>query len=277
MSCVERGTFMKIGVLDDDITTLQTVEKALNGGDNVLNNPELRFFTRGKDMLEAVKTERFDCLILDRQLPDMNGDVILQWIRQYATSKFGGYTVVIMLTNMRMETDEIYALKSGVDDYLTKPFKPATLVQRVHRLLQMVDNVQQEVNRHIETPDPAVIHDPKMPDTFTKANIYNRYGYQLNTFTREIKIPSGELVKLTQLEFQLGLYFFKNSNMPIPYTTLLMVGWNSDDPKRQKTMATLIHRLRRLLQFSVDNGLEIRSHYGYGYGFYTLDEDLHKE
>ena len=268
---------MKIGVLDDDITSLQMIEQALSGGDNVLNSPECRFFTRGKDMLEAVKAERFDCLILDRQLPDMNGDVILHWVRQYAVSKFGGYTVVIMLTNMRMEVDEIYALKSGVDDYLTKPFRPATLVQRVHRLLQMVESVQQEASRPIETDTPSAIPEPEKPDPFTKANIYTRYGYQLNTFTREITILSGELVKLTQLEFQLALHFFKNPNMRIPNATLLMTAWNSDDPKHKRTLATLIHRLRRLLQLSVDNGLDLRSHYGYGYGFYTLNDELDKE
>ncbi len=135
---------MKIGILDDDITTLKMIEQAFKANMSILENtPECHFFTSGFELLAAVKNEAFDCLILDRQLPDMNGDVILQWVRQYSVPKFGRYISVIMLTNLRTEADELYGLQAGADDYLTKPFKPAVLVQRVQRLYSMNQAVKQ--------------------------------------------------------------------------------------------------------------------------------------
>ncbi len=94
---------MKIAVLDDEKTQLQLIEQALiGGGDEVWGEPtECHLFDRGLDLLEVLKKDSFDCVLLDRQLPDMSGDVVLQWLRQYAEK----YTPVIMLTALRGEDD----------------------------------------------------------------------------------------------------------------------------------------------------------------------------
>ena len=61
----------------------------------------------------------------------MSGDVVLQWLRQYAEK----YTPVIMLTALRGEDDVVNSLTAGADDYVVKPFRPKELVARVQRLV----------------------------------------------------------------------------------------------------------------------------------------------
>ena len=126
---------MKIAILEDDITQLQMAEQALFGGENFWDEPvEYRAFTSGLTLLQALKTEYFDCLILDRRVADMSGDVILQWVRQYGQKQNHAYTSIIMLTSLRSEEEMIAGLNAGADDYVTKPFRPRELVARVQRL-----------------------------------------------------------------------------------------------------------------------------------------------
>ena len=127
---------MKIAILEDDKTQLQMVEQALLGGDNDWGEPvDCRTFTSGLALLQSLKSEVYDCLILDRRVPDMSGDVILQWVRQYGEKKNASYTTVIMLTSLRGEDEMLGGLASGADDYIVKPFRPRELVARVKRLL----------------------------------------------------------------------------------------------------------------------------------------------
>lgn len=128
---------MKIAILEDDITQLQMAEQALFGGENFWDEPvEYRAFTSGLALLQSLKTEYFDCLILDRRVTDMSGDVILQWVRQYGQKQNHAYTSIIMLTNLRSEDEMIAGLNAGADDYVTKPFRPRELVARVQRLIR---------------------------------------------------------------------------------------------------------------------------------------------
>ena len=70
---------MKIAILDDEHTHLQMVEQALVGSDNQWGEGiECRFFSSGVALLEVIKREFFDCLILDRRVTDMSGDFVQQ-------------------------------------------------------------------------------------------------------------------------------------------------------------------------------------------------------
>jgi two-component system phosphate regulon response regulator OmpR len=79
----------------------------------------------------------FDLIILDRMMPTGDGINLIQDIKK--ASK----TPVIMLTAMGENIDKIYGLKTGTDDYITKPFEPEELFLRINNLLKLYENINQ--------------------------------------------------------------------------------------------------------------------------------------
>src|SRR5688572_416282 len=81
----------------------------------------------GAAALERVAVNRYDIVVLDRDLPHVHGDQVCQALVSAHSS-----TRVIMLTAARNVMDRVHGLGIGADDYLTKPFALAELVARVH-------------------------------------------------------------------------------------------------------------------------------------------------
>ena len=79
----------------------------------------------------------FDLIILDRMMPTGDGINLIQYIKK--ASK----TPIIMLTAMNENNDKIDGLKTGTDDYLSKPFEPEELFLRINNLLKLYENVNQ--------------------------------------------------------------------------------------------------------------------------------------
>lgn len=87
----------------------------------------------GSEALDALRRERPDLVVLDRMLPEVSGDEVLQAIRSDA----GTLTMpVLVLTAKREQQERIAGLELGADDYLTKPFSPRELVLRVDAILR---------------------------------------------------------------------------------------------------------------------------------------------
>ena len=87
----------------------------------------------GTDALEAVARDIPDVIVLDRMLPGISGDEVLQRLKgEPATSSIP----VLVLTARREQDDRIRGLEMGADDYLTKPFSPRELVLRVQAILR---------------------------------------------------------------------------------------------------------------------------------------------
>ena len=89
-------------------------------------------FDEAKEILEFFI---FDLIILDRMMPTGDGINLIQDIKK--TSK----TPIIMLTAMSENNDKIDGLKTGTDDYLSKPFEPEELFLRINKLLKLYENV----------------------------------------------------------------------------------------------------------------------------------------
>ncbi len=85
----------------------------------------------GTDGLWMAREEPYDAIVLDIMLPELNGHEICSQLRDA-----GIWTPILMLTARQSEDDEILALNSGADDYLTKPFASAVLVARLRALLR---------------------------------------------------------------------------------------------------------------------------------------------
>jgi len=89
----------------------------------------------GKEGLEMVKTVLPDLLILDINLPKINGLEVLKRIRNDADERIKNL-LIIMLTVRRKDEDQIVGFEIGADDYITKPFKPDEFLSRVSAVLK---------------------------------------------------------------------------------------------------------------------------------------------
>ena len=104
-----------------------------------LNEKNFRVFTSEdfNETKEILEFFIFDLIILDRMMPSGDGVDLIQDIKK--TSK----TPIIMLTAMSENNDKIDGLKTGTDDYLSKPFEPEELFLRINNLLKLYENINQ--------------------------------------------------------------------------------------------------------------------------------------
>ena len=104
-----------------------------------LNEKNFQVFTSAdfNEAKEILGFFIFDLIILDRMMPTGDGINLIQDIKKVSK------TPIIMLTAMSENNDKIYGLKTGTDDYLSKPFEPEELFLRINNLLKLYENVNQ--------------------------------------------------------------------------------------------------------------------------------------
>lgn len=265
---------MKIAVLDDEKTQLQLIEQALiGGGDEVWGEPmECHLFDRGLDLLEVLKKDSFDCVLLDRQLPDMSGDVVLQWLRQYAEK----YTPVIMLTALRGEDEVVNSLTAGADDCVVKPYRPKELVARVQRLVNRQRMMQfREPIASTQSP-PTLVGLGSLSELSTGDQLCDSLdelpaqveisGYRFERFALRVTFDN-QVVQLTQREFDLALLFFSNIGVLLSRDEIFKAVWKRSDVSNSRALDTHLHRVRSKLALSPERGFVLRPVYGFGYRF----------
>ena len=116
---------VRVLIIDDDETLSAMLEEYLSG-----HGLEVESRARADLGLEAVETNRFDAVILDVMLPDLDGFEVCRRIRERSAIP------VVMLTARGDETDRIVGLEIGADDYLAKPFSPRELLARIRAVLR---------------------------------------------------------------------------------------------------------------------------------------------
>lgn len=117
-----------IAIVDDEPDILELVSINLKkSGYKTLE------FENGQDLLETIKTNKVDLIILDLMLPDSDGFEICRYLKSHSQFK---NIPIIMLTARGDETEKVLGLELGADDYLTKPFSPRELVARVKAVLR---------------------------------------------------------------------------------------------------------------------------------------------
>ncbi len=119
-------------LVDDDQRLRELLKDYLNEKDFQVFTSE--DFDETKEILEFFK---FDIIILDRMMPTGDGINLIKDIKKTST------TPIIMLTAMSENNDKIDGLKTGTDDYLSKPFEPEELFLRINNLLKLYENINQ--------------------------------------------------------------------------------------------------------------------------------------
>lgn len=248
---------MKIAVLDDDNIQLQLVQRALLSDEAEWDEmPICSFYESGEELLEAVKNEAFDLVILDRKVPDMSGDVILQWLRQFGVDKHGVYTVVIMLTSLQSEQNEMYAYKIGADEYIIKPFTPAKLIVRIKRLLEL---------RSSKTLlDFEKYKDNNVIIESTKLLLDDDHGYKFIDQDKVVVLKTGEHVILNEIEYTLAKHIFDNLGVPLAREEVFDKIWRNSQ-LGLRLVDTYVHRLCVKLRLNLNNGFSLKTIYGFGF------------
>lgn len=113
-------------VADDEPYVLRSIEY-------ILKKEGFRVLTAvdGEEALAKIRSENPDLVFLDIQMPRMDGNAVCRTLRQDGLSDL----YIIMITAKGQEADRIHSLESGANEYITKPFSPRKVVERVHALL----------------------------------------------------------------------------------------------------------------------------------------------
>jgi DNA-binding response OmpR family regulator len=169
-------------------------------------------------------------IILDVMMPKMDGWQVLREIRE------SSQVPVIMLTARSDERDELKGFDLGVDEYVTKPFSPRTLVARVEAILRRTTS--QEENDKIELS-----------------------GIVLDKSAHLVTVD-GEPVELSFKEFELLTYFMENNGIALSREKILNHVWNYDYFGDARTIDTHVKKLRSKLG---PKGELIKTIWGMGY------------
>ena len=192
-----------------------------------------RGFADGVSMLEALKDEIPELIILDIMMPELDGIEVLKKLRSEPLYKD---IPVIMATAKGTEMDKIGGLNMGADDYLVKPFGVMEMVARVKAVLR----------RSVKTVES---------DGITVGSITLK--------EKEHKVISdGEKVELTHKEFEILKLFMQNPNMVFSRDTLMSEIWSMDYIGETRTVDMHIKTLRHKLGSA---GGQIKTVIGVGY------------
>ncbi len=203
---------MKILAVDDDLELLSLIAFALRQAGYLVVEAQ-----DGPSALSAFDRERPDLVILDVNLPRLDGLEVLKRIRS------GGHaTPIMMLTVRASEEDQVRGLDLGADDYLTKPFSPRTLLARVRALLRRAG---------VEKPSPLSAGD-----------------FSLDVESQSVSVRGGKAVRLTSLELRLLQFLLANSGHPMPAERLATHVWGFRGMGDRQLLKQLVHRLRQKIE-----------------------------
>lgn len=134
---LRRGLMKKVLVIDDNPTIVELIKYAVN----LQSSYEVIVAYDGMQGLERVYSDNPDCVIVDVKMPRMDG---YQLARRLRSDPRIANTPLIILSAMSREEDQMTGFLSGVDEYLTKPFKPAMLHAAIERVLHLTPAERQE-------------------------------------------------------------------------------------------------------------------------------------
>jgi two-component system, OmpR family, KDP operon response regulator KdpE len=168
--------------------------------------------------LDCLRTDKFDLILLDINLPGKTGIEACREIRTSAS------VPVIMLTVRDAAADKIEALDAGAQDYVTKPFSMGELLARVRSVLRRTASPGHSQIKHLQLDDVEI------------------------DFEARRVIVSGKQVRLTAKEFDLLLYLASNANRTISHRELLSEVWGAEHVDERKYLRVFVNRLRKKIE-----------------------------
>ena len=176
-----------------------------------------------------------ELILLDLGLPDENGHVVLQKLRQWYTNP------VIILSVQKNEEDIIKALDNGANDYLSKPFRTGELLARIRSALR--DSITEDGDTTLNFND-----------------------LQIDLSTRMVK-KNNQLVKLTSTEYNLLAILIKNEGKVLTHQYLLRAIWGPGFINQSQYLRVFIAQIRKKIETDANRPEYLLTESGVGYRF----------
>ena len=218
-----------IAIVDDDGAIRNSLGRALR-----MENYDVELFEDGGSALKAIQLRAPEAIILDLQLPDIDGLEVCRRIR-----RAGDATPILMLTARDAVNDRVEGLDVGADAYLVKPFDLAELLARLRALLR---------RRAVVDGDESIL---RFEDV------------SLNRSTREVHRGERK-IDLTKIEFELLELFLQNPRQVLTRDQILDLVWGYTFDSGTNSLAVYIGYLRRKLEEG-NEGRLIQTVRGVGY------------
>ena len=220
----------KILVIEDEKKIADTLKMGLTE-----NGFYVEVAYDGKIGYQLFSSGKFDLVILDINLPGMNGYELCKAIRYKDPSM-----MVIMLTSMSTLENKIEGYDAGADDYLVKPFEFRELLLKIRALLKRIPGQLIPVGNCLKAAD-----------------------LEMNLDNKEV-FRSGKKIKLTAKEFQLLEYLLRNKNRVVSRADLAINVWEVDFNTNTNVIDVYISYVRNKVDRDFEHKL-IQTHVGMGY------------
>ena len=192
-------------------------------------------FADGTSLLQALRQETFDLLLVDWHLPDMEGTDVVQTVR----NTHGMLPPILFITRRSDERDVVEALSRGADDFMSKPLRMGELVARATALLRRA-----------------------YPQSMGARLGFGAYRFDAEQRTLQLH---GEAIGLKHREYELALFLFRNAGRLLSRTHLREAVWGDATDAPSRSLDTHMSRLRSKLELTEANGYTITAVYGVGY------------
>ena len=230
---------MRILVVDDEKLLVKGVKFNLEN-----EGYEVECAYDGASAVELARNGRFDLIILDVMMPELDGQEACMRIREFSN------VPIIMLTAKSEDADKLMGFECGADDYVTKPFNILELKARIRALLRRAG-----AERSAAQPESQQL----------------RCGNLVLDLASRSALRDGVPVTLTAKEFDLMELFLRNPNRVFSRTSLLDQVWGYEYQGDDRTVDVHIRRLREKLEEVPASPAYIMTKWGVGY--YLKNED----
>lgn len=224
----------KVLVVDDDKELCRLIKKSL-----IHENIWADYSYSGFDAIEKIKTNTYQLVILDVMMPGMDGFETLEKIREISQLP------ILMLTSKDSSSSKVLGLRSGADDYLTKPFDMDELIARVISL------IRRYVRFGSEEKEASKLH-------------YN--GLTIDIDNRSVESKKGNF-QLPPKEFDTLLYLAKNQGRILTKQMIYEEVWEEEYFYDDSNIMAIISRLRKKIEEDTSNPKYIQTIKGVGYRF----------
>ena len=206
---------MKVVIIDDQAEIVESVSMCFE-----LRWPDTAVLSTGEGNkgLELIEADLPDVVILELELPDIDGFELLRQVRRFCDMP------IIILTARNQKMDIVKGLELGADDYVTKPFDHIEFLARVK----------------------AVLRRTIMPQFKGNAEPFQSGKLRIDFDAREVSL-GGEKVTLTPIEYDLLQYLAKNAGHIMPHHTLLERVWGTEYTNATDYLKVYVQRLRTKL------------------------------
>jgi DNA-binding response OmpR family regulator len=227
---------VKIGILDDSADDLDWVSQILASVGH-----EVRQFTTGNALLRALRSDSFDALIVDWNLPDIAGTEVISKIR----SELLLDVPVVLVTSRDTDHETVEGLRAGADDYVVKPADKMVLLARLEAVTR----------RRI--PNAA----------FGAAQQFGVFSFDI---ARRAITSNGAGIAVTDREFRVALVLFQHLGRAVSRDYLLSAVWGHTTQLESRTLDVHVSRVRTKLQLLPEFGWRLATVYGFGYRLETV-------